>query len=144
MMKETFKQYSERAIEEFRFTEQFDKEHFIEVLEALHVDQTGLANSLVKIKELVEGYSWITEGRGPYPYDDDRYREEIGHCLDEISKEVNAALTKTSKAHQICCNKYGHVHRLPIIPTQRRFRMGQLYTEFTENLMDLSLIEGET
>ena len=119
---------------------------FVEVLEALHSDQTGLANSLVKIKRMVEGYSWIAEGRGPYPYDDDRYRDEIGHCLGEISKEIDKALTKTSEAHQICCSKYGHVHRLPIVPTQRRFRMGQFklgYIEFVENLMDLALIEGE-
>jgi hypothetical protein len=75
-----------------------------EVLDALHRDQTGLAAALASIVEICRGYSWLTEGRGPYPFDDDRYRDEIGRCLDEIRRRAATALRDSgASAHRWCC-----------------------------------------
>lgn len=123
---------------------QFDNEHFIEVLEALHRDQTGLAAALNRVMDLVNSYSWIAESRGSYEWDDDEYMEEVGRCFDAIRAEINHSLSHSGKAHQICCEKYRHVGRHPKVPTQRRLRMGQQnYNEVVDELMDLALIEGE-
>ncbi|TAL29083.1 MAG: hypothetical protein EPN98_21830 [Phenylobacterium sp.] len=47
-------------------------------------DRTGLAFGLDKARKTARGYRWICEGRGPYAYDDDRYREETGRLVDAI------------------------------------------------------------
>jgi hypothetical protein len=124
-------------------TEQFDKEHFIEILEALHRDQTGLAAALNRVMDLVNSYSWIAESRGSYEWDDDEYMEEVGRCFDAIRTEIDYSLSHSGKSHQLCCGKYRHVGRHPKVPTQRRIRMGQFYNEIADDLMDLALIEGE-
>jgi hypothetical protein len=124
-------------------TEQFDKEHFIEVLEALHRDQTGLAAALNRVKDLIDSYDWIAESRGSYEWDDVEYMEEVGRCFDAIRAEIDYSLSHSGKAHQICCGKYRHVARHDKVPLQRRLRMGQFYNEVTDELMDLALIEGE-
>jgi hypothetical protein len=44
-----------------------------------------------KVRQIFEGRSWIMEGRGSYPYNDDRYREEVRYLYDEfdaIKKET--------------------------------------------------------
>ena len=124
--------------------DQFDKEHFIEILEALHRDQTGLAAALNRVVDIVNGYDWLAEGgRGSHEYDDDDYYQKIGRCFDAIRQEVELSLRESGKAHQICCGKYRHVGRHPKVPLQRRIRMGQLYNEVADDLMDLALIEGE-
>ena len=123
--------------------EQFDKEHFIEVLEALHRDQTGLAAALNRVKDLVNSYSWIAESRGSYEWDDDEYMEEVGRCFDAIVQEIDQSLSRSGRSHEICCGKYRHVGRHDKFPLQRRIRMGQFYNEVVDDLMDLALIEGE-
>lgn len=37
-----------------------------------------------KVRKLFEMRSWIMEGRGCYPYNDDRYREEVRYLYDEF------------------------------------------------------------
>ena len=125
--------------------ETIDKGHFIEVLEALHRDQIGLVESLNRVFSIVESYSWIAEGRGSYEYDDEEYYSEIDHCFNEIRTEINSSLNKSaSAAHELCCGKYRHIGRHPKVPTQRRLRMGQFYSEnYQDELMDLALLEVE-
>lgn len=36
------------------------------------------------VLDAVHGWSWIANSRGPYEWDDDRYREEAGRMLEEI------------------------------------------------------------
>lgn len=125
-------------------TEQFDKAHFIEVLEALHRDQTGLAAALNRVRDIVSGYEWLAEGgRGSHEYDDDSYYEEIGNCLDAVKEEIDRSLRVSGRSHEICCGKYRHVARHPTVPTQRRLRAMQVYTEFADEMMDYALIEGD-
>lgn len=37
-----------------------------------------------KVRQLFEARRWITEGRGSYPYDDDRYKEEVRYLYQEF------------------------------------------------------------
>ena len=126
-------------------TETFDKAHFIEILEALHKDQTGLAAALVRVLDIVNGYDWLAEGgRGSHEWNDDDYYHEIGRCLDAIRNEVETSLHDSGgKAHLICCDKYRHVGRYEKVPVQRRIRMAQIYPEVVDELMDFALITGE-
>lgn len=44
-----------------------------------------------KIRKCFKGREWLTEGRGCYPYDDERYKMEVKYLMDEfnqIEKEV--------------------------------------------------------
>jgi len=47
-------------------------------------DQTGLAAALAEIHRIAVSYSWVTEGRGPYAWDDDEYRAEMGRLIAQI------------------------------------------------------------
>lgn len=72
-----------------------------ELKKALDRDKTGLAAALAAIREEVKGRRWICEGRGPYTYDDDRYRQETGFALDAIEKLAAEALAASGKlAHE--------------------------------------------
>jgi len=48
-----------------------------------------------EIRKRIRRSRWITEGRGMYQYDDDRYREETGIAFDEIQDQVEAAIKET-------------------------------------------------
>ena len=51
-------------------------------------DRTTVAFVWSAVLAVVRGYGWATEGRGPYHYDDDRYRQEFGCCLDGIERAL--------------------------------------------------------
>jgi hypothetical protein len=124
--------------------EVFDKAHFVEVLEALHRDQTGLAKALNAVLDVINSYSWLAEGsRGSYEWDDDEYYQEIERCFNAVSEVCENALRRSGQSHQICCDKYRHVGLFPRSPVQRRIRMGQMYPQLTDELMDFALIEGD-
>jgi hypothetical protein len=77
-----------------------------ELCKALDRDKTGLAAALAAIREEVKGRRWICEGRGPYQYDDDRYRKETGFALDAIEKLAADALAASGKlAHEALTEK---------------------------------------
>jgi hypothetical protein len=123
--------------------ELFTKQHFIEVLEALHRDQTGLANALADVKRLAQSWTWAVESRGSYEWDDDEYQKEFGRCLDAIIQKCDNAMHQTSKAHQVCCGKYGHVHTLPNEPVQRMLPfMKENYEDFANRLMMAATVFG--
>lgn len=76
--------------------------------DVLHIDQTGLAAGLAEVNKIVEGYRWVTEGRGPYAWDDDKYKEEMGNMLDNISEAATKTLNSSGAiAHSVCCGKPG-------------------------------------
>lgn len=73
---------------------------------ALHFDQTGLAKGLVDLTKLCEGYQWIREGRGPYAWNDDRYKEEVTNILDKVEGIAKHTLQISGAvAHSICCDR---------------------------------------
>lgn len=84
-----------------------EKDREIERLkDVLHRDQTGLAHALAQVTEKVKGYEWVTQSRGPYEWDDDEYRKEMGRMLDAIKKISTEGLEASGKlAHRECCGR---------------------------------------
>lgn len=77
--------------------------------DVLHRDQTGMAHALAEVVEVVKGFRWVTEGRGPYTWDDDEYRKEMGRMLDKIGGLASDALQKSGDlAHRECCGRGRH------------------------------------
>lgn len=69
---------------------------------ALDRDKTGLGSALASICQEVKGRRWICDGRGPYTYDDDRYRKETSFAFDAIEKLAVDALSASGKlAHEV-------------------------------------------
>lgn len=74
--------------------------------DTLHFDQTGLAKALAGIVKLAEGYSWIADGRGPYAWDDDRYKQEVFNILENVKGAAKHGLQLSSAiAHSVCCGR---------------------------------------
>jgi hypothetical protein len=42
-----------------------------------------------KVRQIFEGRKWVMDGRGCYPYNDDRYKEEVRYMYDEFDKVFN-------------------------------------------------------
>lgn len=55
---------------------------------ALEHDRAHVAKGVHSLQRVLEGYSWLTEGRGPYAHDDDRWRDEFGNALREIGEAL--------------------------------------------------------
>ena len=64
---------------------------------ALDRDRTGLAAALASVVREVQARRWIAEGRGPYEWDDDRYREETGAALNAIDKIARDGLAESGR-----------------------------------------------
>ncbi len=80
--------------------------------DSLHRDKTGLASALSSIKELIIGYSWIKEGRGPYEWDDNEYKTEFKRMADHILRITEHSLKASGDlVHPICCK--GQAPNLP-------------------------------
>ena len=125
------------------FDEHFSRAHFVEVLEALHRDQTGLAQALLDVKKIANSYAWAAESRGSYAWDDDDYQKEFGACLDDIIGKIDQSLAKSSRAHQICCGMYRNVGLYKKEDVQLSFDFGDdNYEDFVERMIKLSTIEG--
>ena len=45
-----------------------------------------MAQAFEKVRELFAGREWLMEGRGNYPYNDDRYKEEVRYMMDAFNK----------------------------------------------------------
>lgn len=52
--------------------------------DALEADVTDLWQVTNAIKAAIDARDWITQGRGPYAWDDDRYKEEAGRAFQDI------------------------------------------------------------
>jgi hypothetical protein len=84
---------AERAAHERTRAELAEREARVaELTAALDRDQTGLANALAAIKQRVGAGWWITEGRGSYAWDDDRYRRETAIVLGDVAELASKAL----------------------------------------------------
>ncbi len=43
-----------------------------------------LIQTLDLVRKIFESREWIMEGRGAYPYDDEKYREEVRYMYNEF------------------------------------------------------------
>ena len=60
-------------------------------------DRTGLGKGLSEILDAVSEWWWVCEGRGPYEWDDDRYRAEMANMLTEVKQIATDALGESGK-----------------------------------------------
>lgn len=126
------------------FEEVFTREHFVDVLEALHTDQTDLRQALCEIERIANAWYWATESRGCYGWDDALFYSEFKNCLDSINDRITAALTSSnSAAHEICCGTYRHLRTGPTVAVQLRldFKQRDLADQLAE-IIKFSTIEG--
>lgn len=65
--------------------------------ELVRADRTGTAKALGEIKKYIHGSMWITEGRGPYEWDDERYKAEAGSALRAVLVLADDALLKSGR-----------------------------------------------
>ncbi len=74
----------------------------------LHLDRTGMAKALNECRSEAQSRLEITEGRGSYEWDDDRYRREAGYALQAIIAICADALRDSGNlAHAECCGRKG-------------------------------------
>lgn len=59
-----------------------------ELEHAIDRDRYVVAAALGSIRTAIRGHSWLMDGRGPYEWDDDRYREEFGDAISNIEKAL--------------------------------------------------------
>lgn len=50
------------------------------------------------LKKEIDARWWLTEGRGDFQYDDDRYRDEFRYALEAMREIVNKAIPATNPA----------------------------------------------
>ena len=81
---------------------QIEKDLEIERLkDALHRDRTGLAMALAQVVQAARSRAWLMESRGPYEWDDDRYKDEAGEAIREVIEIAEKALSDSgSLAHK--------------------------------------------
>lgn len=71
---------------------QSDKDH---LLDALDKDATGLAHALAAVMKVIEGRHWVTESRGAYEWNDERYKTETYSAFQAILQIVKPALVES-------------------------------------------------
>lgn len=61
----------------------------VEAEAALERDRTTVAMAVTAMRDAMTRREWLLESRGPYEWDDDRYRDEFGQALKEISVPID-------------------------------------------------------
>lgn len=56
---------------------------------ALERDRSQVATALSAFSDAFARRSWLLEGRGPYEWDDPRYRDEFGAAYEELGAALN-------------------------------------------------------
>lgn len=55
-----------------------------QLMHVIDRDRYIVAHGVNQIRAAIDGHSWLLEGRGPYEWDDDRYRDEFGDAVNRI------------------------------------------------------------
>jgi hypothetical protein len=123
------------------FAELYTKEHFVELVEALHHDQTGLLKALRNVKSLINSWSWVIEGRGSYEWDDANYQKEFEYCIERVTGEIDTVINRRKhRGHALCCDRYRHLNSLSKDSVQLSFPFEQSYEEHRDILLKASTI----
>lgn len=64
------------------------EQKYLEISHQLEFDRTAVADAVTAVKKELTSRSWLTQGRGPYEWDDDRYREEFSAAGEAILKAL--------------------------------------------------------
>lgn len=106
-----------------------------------------------KVRQIFEQRTWIMEGRGTYPCNDDRYREEVRNLYDEfdaIKKDTWQHIsTKTADYRNKIISDYKASLSTPIqpqeLPTETVKKVAVAYSDWLTEPHRISLtdIDGE-
>lgn len=69
------------------------QEEVLRVRALLHRDRTGLAEAIERMVKEAASRLWIADGRGPYAWDDEKYKEEAGTALRVVIEIGKKALS---------------------------------------------------
>ena len=72
-----------------------------EISQQLEADRTAVAECLTKANQAIDGRYWLTEGRGCYEWNDDRWHDEFRYAAVEI-KSALEPLTKIAADWSKC------------------------------------------
>lgn len=61
--------------------------------EAMVKDTDELVKALNLVRSELQARDWIMDGRGPYEWDDDRYRAEVGHLYKAVQPTLDSVKT---------------------------------------------------
>lgn len=89
------------------------REHCREIDEQLEFDRSSVADCMTAANRAIDGRHWLTEGRGPYEWNDDRWHAEFYAAAAEI-RESLAPLTKIAANWKDCPQKDADVARARI------------------------------
>ena len=67
--------------------------------QALEGDEADFWKVTNAIKREIASHNWITEGRGSYKWNDDRYREETKIVFDAVLKIIDEAQSPASRRY---------------------------------------------
>jgi len=71
-------------------------------------DRTQVAEGVTAIRDVLEGRDWLTEGRGPYEWNDDNWHKEFAYAAEEIRKAVEP-LEKIAGDLSNCTKKWEEI-----------------------------------
>jgi len=74
----------------------------------LERERTKVAEAYTAIKHIIDQRDWLTEGRGPYEWDDDKWHKEFAYAADEIKKALEP-LQKIASDLSNCPQKWEEV-----------------------------------
>lgn len=74
---------------------------------ALEHDRSIVIGAVNSFKEAFARRSWLLDGRGPYEWDDDRYRDEFHAAYDELAAPIEA-LCKVGRDWSNCPQEPRH------------------------------------
>ncbi len=77
------------------------REHCREIGEQLEFDRSAVADCLSAANRAIDGRYWLTEGRGPYEWNDDNWHKEFFAAAIEIKAAI-APLTKIATSWKDC------------------------------------------
>jgi hypothetical protein len=117
-----------------------DREEIEHLKDVLHIDRSGLAQALSTCRDIANGWSWMTVGRGMYEWDDDEYTKEVGYLIAAVHEHCMKALGVSGDlVHAECCNRTSKEH-----PWQKEAREQRARAEALQLVVDsMQQEEGE-
>lgn len=75
---------TDNGMKEILKWEWFDESGTAEAISQHAHEKEVMMQAFDKVRQIFEGRQWIMGGRGSYPYNDDRYKEEVRYMYDEF------------------------------------------------------------
>ena len=69
-------------------TDRTPAERIAELETTIEADRTRIIDAVNGLDLVLNSRFWLTEGRGPYEWNDDRYREEFGDAARAVLKAL--------------------------------------------------------